>query len=150
MCVLCLLVGFLTNLDLLLCHARQTNPAESTTTGDILFTWGANRNYVLGSGDGGDRVLPDKVHLKRAEKKVYRTHLTEDEEESESESGEERIGGSEGEEESSSDEEEERKTEVEVKADMKRFDSVGVREVVLAKLHTGTYACQSFILFLGN
>ncbi len=31
-----------------------------------LFTWGTNRNYNLGLGDGDDRQLPDKITLRRA------------------------------------------------------------------------------------
>jgi alpha-tubulin suppressor-like RCC1 family protein len=30
-----------------------------------LFTWGSNRNYNLGLGDGDDRQLPDKITLRR-------------------------------------------------------------------------------------
>ncbi|KAJ1033015.1 hypothetical protein NDA16_000294 [Ustilago loliicola] len=31
-----------------------------------LFTWGSNRNYNLGLGDGDDRQFPDKITLRRA------------------------------------------------------------------------------------
>ncbi|SOV09342.1 uncharacterized protein UDID_04189 [Ustilago sp. UG-2017a] len=32
-----------------------------------LFTWGSNRNYNLGLGDGDDRQFPDKITLRRGE-----------------------------------------------------------------------------------
>lgn len=49
----------------------QTNPPDASTTGDTLYTWGVNRNFVLGGGDGDERPLPDRVSLKRTEKKSY-------------------------------------------------------------------------------
>jgi hypothetical protein len=83
----------------------QTNPPESAMAGDALFTWGANRNFVLGQGNGDDRSLPDRVPLKRAEKKQWKP---------EGETGEK-----------------------EGMEDLRLQESPGVRQVVMAKLHTG-------------
>lgn len=49
----------------------KTNPPEGATMGDALFTWGANRNFTLGTD--GDRALPERITLKRAEKKPCST-----------------------------------------------------------------------------
>ncbi|SNX84335.1 uncharacterized protein MEPE_03044 [Melanopsichium pennsylvanicum] len=44
-----------------------------------LFTWGSNRNYNLGLGDGDDRQLPDKITLRRAATGNFAGQSTEDE-----------------------------------------------------------------------
>lgn len=48
--------------------ALQTNPPEDAIVGDALFTWGTNRNYTLGTD--GDRTLPERIPLKRVERKA--------------------------------------------------------------------------------
>lgn len=43
-----------------------------------LFTWGSNRNYNLGLGDGDDRQFPDKITLRRGATVNVATQSTED------------------------------------------------------------------------
>ena len=51
-----------------------TNPSDtlaSQNPGRLeLFTWGANRNYVLGVESDGDRAFPERVRLERDEGKT--------------------------------------------------------------------------------
>lgn len=84
----------------------QTNPPEAPSVGDTLYTWGSNRNLVLGGGDGDERALPDRVNLKRPEKRSYVAE------------GEETRGE---------------------QGDLRSFDPVLVRHVVMGKLHTGAF-----------
>ncbi|TKY85735.1 hypothetical protein EX895_005275 [Sporisorium graminicola] len=66
----------LTAFDLYNSTVAGTNPAadalsfepsrnQHSRTLTQLFTWGSNRNYNLGLGDGDDRQLPDKITLRR-------------------------------------------------------------------------------------
>lgn len=59
-----------------------------------LFTWGANRNYVLGLAGDGDRAFPERVQLKREESGLLQG--------------------------------------------VQKFEPLRVRDVVLARLHSGT------------
>ncbi|CED83705.1 Uncharacterized conserved protein, contains ankyrin and BTB/POZ domains [Phaffia rhodozyma] len=126
----------LTCYDLYNSTVEGTNPAESTSTKQILFTWGTNRNCVLGSGDGGDRILPEKVHLVRAEKKIHpKAAQFTNQEETESDSNTD--------EEDESSEEDTKEETIEIKSDIRRFDPVGVKDVVMAKLHTAVITTES-------
>ncbi|PWN47537.1 hypothetical protein IE53DRAFT_371375 [Violaceomyces palustris] len=49
------------NLDSLGAEPDFSEPGKVATQ---LFTWGVNRNFCLGLGDGDDRALPDRVILK--------------------------------------------------------------------------------------
>ncbi|KAK4703901.1 inhibitor of Bruton tyrosine kinase, partial [Phenoliferia sp. Uapishka_3] len=48
-----------------------TNPSDTSSLANPprleLFTWGSNRNYVLGFESDGDRAVPERVQLKREE-----------------------------------------------------------------------------------
>ncbi|WAR63538.1 hypothetical protein PtB15_17B138 [Puccinia triticina] len=39
-----------------------------------LFTWGSNRNFVLGIHDDGDRHHPERIHLKRSSSSSHSQH----------------------------------------------------------------------------
>ncbi|PLW28985.1 hypothetical protein PCASD_19468 [Puccinia coronata f. sp. avenae] len=48
-------------------HSLSTNPSMKIRDQRIdLFTWGSNRNFVLGIHDDGDRHYPERIHLKRS------------------------------------------------------------------------------------
>ncbi|GAC93589.1 ankyrin repeat containing protein [Pseudozyma hubeiensis SY62] len=71
-----------------------------------LFTWGSNRNYNLGLGDGDDRQLPDKITLRPpAPTNSNGTQSIEDAFRSSLPAG-------------------------------KKFDRIGIREVAMSRLHT--------------
>lgn len=63
----------LTAFDVYNSTVEGTNPpplSASTTSANgrlELFTWGANRNFVLGFPGDGDRAFPERVPLKRLE-----------------------------------------------------------------------------------
>lgn len=71
----------LTPFDLYNSTVNGTNPPPDALSYDVshhahgrtltqLFTWGSNRNYNLGLGDGDDRQFPDRVNLKQATEPV--------------------------------------------------------------------------------
>lgn len=110
----------------------QTNPPEDATAGDALFTWGTNRNFTLGTD--GDRALPERIQLKRAERKPAPASTaaaaaddSDDDDDSSdgSDDGDDVLG-----------------VEDDVGAgaqrhDLRLFEPVGVKQVVMSKLHTG-------------
>lgn len=55
-----------TAFDLYNSTLNGTKPSENEVNAE-LYTWGANRNAALGLGDGGDRIYPDQVILRRQE-----------------------------------------------------------------------------------
>ncbi|KAI5481874.1 BTB domain and ankyrin repeat containing protein [Pseudohyphozyma bogoriensis] len=61
----------LTPFDIYNSTVEGTNPSDVSSTAASarleLFTWGANRNYVLGFSGDGDRVFPERVQLMREE-----------------------------------------------------------------------------------
>lgn len=57
----------LTAFDLYNSTIHGTNPPHAEGQAGMLYTWGANRNYTLGVGTSDDRILPDRVHLRRAD-----------------------------------------------------------------------------------
>lgn len=48
-----------------------TNPSDTLSSSNPgrleLYTWGQNRNFVLGFSGDGDRAYPERVQLKREE-----------------------------------------------------------------------------------
>lgn len=64
----------LTAFDLYNSTVSGTNPGE-TGPGDAradLYTWGSNRNYVLGLPGDNDRTFPEKVRLERSQQALQR------------------------------------------------------------------------------
>lgn len=59
----------LTAFDVYNSTVEGTNPAEASSSSNPprseLFTWGSNRNFVLGFPSDADRAFPERVPLKR-------------------------------------------------------------------------------------
>ncbi|EPQ30341.1 uncharacterized protein PFL1_01867 [Pseudozyma flocculosa PF-1] len=99
----------LTPFDLYNSTVAGTNPLHEALSWDSstnikgrtlcqLYSWGSNRNFTLGLGDGDDRQLPDRVNLRREADEWERSQ--------------------------------------QALAAGKRFDRIGVRDVVMGRMHT--------------
>lgn len=101
-----------------------TNPPEDVASGDALFTWGINRNFTLGTD--GDRALPERVHLKRVDRRQQasnrKAQLDSDDSDPEAEDDAAET------------------EEVQDRGDLRLFEPLGVRDIVMSKLHTGPSA----------
>jgi hypothetical protein len=111
-----------------------TNPPEDVTEGDALFTWGTNRNFTLGTD--GDRALPERVHLKRVDRRqpsqasVRRGAAAapnaddSDDSDDDDDAGDGRLDRA-------------GVDDIQERGDLRLFEPLGVRDIVMSKLHTG-------------